>query len=102
MSTSRGKFNDYITAASNMEHILRNGHRIAAAPSVAHAIGNPPVVSLCLETDLQEVATQPSRADGEDTFDGIENLPMSEEPSTSRTLRTHFASSAKLERTMSE
>lgn len=65
-------------------------------------VENPPVELKSLEATLKEVAVPISRAKGEDTFDGLADMPMSEERPALRIWSTKPCSSASLENTVGE
>lgn len=100
MTSLRRECNYDVIVASNPECLLRYGRRIGVALSATQEIQNSPVASKLLETALQEVATPPPRAQGEDTFGVVEYRSASEARPVLRSQPTQSVSSIKLERAM--
>lgn len=66
------------TVLSSSAHILRNVHWITAVLSTANPTVIPPIASQSLEAALK-VAVAPNRkVEGEDTFSGLADTPVSE------------------------
>lgn len=70
----------------NAEGKLRDGCRAVVTFSTTIAVGNLPIAYQSLDGTLEEVAASAPKAEGEDTFDGIYDIPVLKErsPSSSR------------------
>lgn len=100
MNSNRHEHEKDVTVFSNPECILRDKRRAAATSSVTTPVGNPPIAPQLLDAALEKAVTQIPRAEGEETFDGLADRPVTEERAASRIQPTPFASLVRSENTM--
>lgn len=84
------------TAVGSLEPILWDGHQAATELSTVMIVGNIHIASHSLEAALHKVAARIARANGEDTFDGLADWPVSKNRRASRNRSTKLCSSARL------
>lgn len=86
MESKRRKRDKDGTVVSNLERILHNDLRIAAAFSVATLVGNRLIAPQSIEAASEAVTTQVPSTESEDTLDGLADRPVSKERPTLRIL----------------
>lgn len=102
MEFNRHERYEKVTLNTTPKRILGNTGQIAVASSIATRVGNLPITSQSLEVTLEEMGAQVPRVEGEDTFDGCADSPVSEECPALKIRSTHFCSSARLRKTVNE
>lgn len=99
MPINQHEGNENVALVSNLEPILCDSGRNAAASSTVLIVGNPPFTPQSVEAALENAIIPVIRVESEDTIDGLADSPLSEDRPSSRIQRKPSAPRTKLENT---
>lgn len=82
---------------SILSHVVSDSRRIAAKSNAVTPVINPQIIPQSLKSTLEEVVTTVPKAEGEDTFESLADILVSEERPASRSWPVKYRSSVWVE-----